>query len=92
MPPSSQPPSPAYTWPASLNVCWLVLLLLTSGTDSFIVIIIALASGSNLLGILIALLRRRWAVAKWYSLALIVVLLSGAVALTLVEPRLYQDE
>jgi hypothetical protein len=92
MPPSGQPPSPAYIWPASLNVCWLVLLLLASGTASFIVAIVVLASGGNLLGILIALLQRRWAVAKWYSLALLVVLIAGAVALTLVEPLLYQDE
>jgi hypothetical protein len=70
----------------------LVLLLLASGTASFIVAIVVLASGGNLFGILIALLRQRWAVAKWYSLALLVVLISGAVALTLVEPQLYQDE
>lgn len=92
MPSFDQLPSPAYILPVSLNVCWLVLLLLASGTASFISVIVVLASGSNLLGILIALLRRRWAVAKWYSLALLVVLISGALALTLIKPRLYQDE
>jgi glucose-6-phosphate-specific signal transduction histidine kinase len=91
MPPSDSL-SPAYAWPASLTACWLVLLQLASGTASFIAIIILLASSTNLLGLCIALFRRRWAVAKWYSLALVGVLLCGAVALILVEPRLYQDE
>jgi glucose-6-phosphate-specific signal transduction histidine kinase len=92
MPPANQLPSRPYIWPASLNVCWLVLLLLASGTASFSVVIVVLASAGNLLGILIALLRRRWPVAQWYSLALLVVLILGAIALTLIEPQLYQDE
>jgi hypothetical protein len=87
-------PSPAHAWPVILNIGWLLLLLIASkwGIASFIIVVVVLASAGNLLGILIALLRRRWAVAKWYSLALLVVLSLGAVALTLVEIPSYQDE
>jgi hypothetical protein len=73
----------------------LLLLQLASkgeGNASFISLVVVLASGANLLGILLALFRRKWLVAGWYGLALVVVLGCGALALTLVETPLYQDE
>jgi hypothetical protein len=92
-----RPPAgrPAHTWPVALGIGWLLLLLAASkdgGNASFISVVIVLGSATNLLGLLIALLRRRWAVAGWYGLALLVVLGCGALALATVEVPLYQDE
>ena len=95
MPPPVTPPSRAYTWPAALNACWLLLLLLAGkgeGNASFISLVVVLASGANILGLLLALFRRKWLVAGWYGLALVVVLGFGALALSLVETPLYQEE
>ena len=86
---------PAHTWPAALGVVWLLLLLAAGkdgGNTSFLALTMVLGSATNLLGVFIALLRRRWAVAGWYSLALLVVVSGGALALALAEVPLYQDE
>jgi hypothetical protein len=89
------PSSPSHAWPLIINISWLLLLLVASkdgGNASFVTLVVVLASISDLLAILIALLRRRWAVAKWYSLAWLVVLGLGAIALTFIDTPLYQDE
>jgi hypothetical protein len=63
------------------------------GADSFFSGLFMLFSGAvNLLGILAALVRGKWAVAGWYGLALLIMIGIGMVTLAFVEIPWNKDE
>jgi hypothetical protein len=66
-------------WPIRVNVFLLILLfgnyLQKAGPDAWYMLeFIILAIAVNLVGAVIALLRRKWTLAAWYVLALFVIL------------------
>jgi hypothetical protein len=89
---TSPPPLPPQTWPCGVNL--LLLLVLANhclrggnGTDSvFVLALVGLTLAANVLGACLALLRRKWAVAAWYGLGLVVTLGLIGVVLMGVSP------
>jgi hypothetical protein len=63
------------------------------GADSFFSgLFMLFSSAVNLLGIITALVRRKWAVAGWYGLALLIMIGIGMVTLAFVEIPWNKDE
>lgn len=84
--------APAAIWPVSLNLlCWLLILkvLMASTNDPIDALLIGFAvagaSAINLLGALIALFRRKQAIAAWYGVTFLATLVIGVVAIGWVD-------
>ncbi|WP_201981239.1 hypothetical protein [Hymenobacter rubidus] len=87
---TNRPALVSLAWPIGLNLVLLLLLLgnclQSEGPDGWSMLaVIMLTIAVNLLGALVALVQRKWALAVWYGLALLVVLGLQWVALTVVE-------
>jgi hypothetical protein len=72
----TSPPS-SHSWPLWVNVFFTPFLLAIvfgkQGADPVMLLLFeVLILGANLLGVLVALWQRKWAVAAWYGLALVV--------------------
>jgi hypothetical protein len=71
--PSSPPPFSPRTWPIALNVFLLMVLVATYQGDSYyLLLFVPLTLAINLMGAVVALFRRKWAVAAWYGVGLLV--------------------
>lgn len=86
----NRPTLASLAWPIGLNLLLLLLLLgnclQREGPDGWSMLAFTLlAIAVNLLGVLVALIQRKWTLAAWYGLALLVVLGLQWVALTIVE-------